>query len=171
MGVPALGLLGDLLLPIQRCCDCYLGVSHGPLLGLHWQLGVIAPGLIAYGLCRSWGERAAIRLFGARITRGTTVFRKQGLDDRCLVGCRLSEVVACMAGLSECRSIDSFRPFVVEVKFKFCLCGDRRARVESPGWLLLSVCSPSYSMGFTPTHHCPPGTGFRDRRLVDRHPG
>lgn len=142
--LPALGLLlGDLLLPIPATAViASLGYLYGPLLGgFIGSFGVIGSGLIAYGLCRSLGERAAIRLLGARdYKRGQRFFGKTGAWLIALSRWMplLPEVVACMAGLSRMPFYRFFSAVCcgsVPLGFVYAAIGARG--LESPGLALV----------------------------------
>ncbi len=100
----ALGLLmGDLLLPIPSTAIMSgLGLVYGPVWGgLIGATGSVLSGLIAYGLCRMFGEKAVSRLLGEEDQlRGRELFTRYG---GWLVALSrwlplLPEVISCMAG-------------------------------------------------------------------------
>ncbi len=102
-----LGLLvADLLLPIPgTAVMSALGLAYGWALGgLISALGSLGSGMLAYGLCRRLGRRAAIRLAGADgIAEGERLFRAEsGLWIVALSRWMpvLPEAVACLAGMS-----------------------------------------------------------------------
>ena len=99
-------LVGDLVLPVPATAVMSgLGYVYG-----WWWGGVMAAagsflsGVVAYGLCRKFGERAARRLMGeGDFERGRRLFAGRAggwlvAMSRCLP--LMPEVVACMAGVS-----------------------------------------------------------------------
>jgi len=95
----------DLFLPIPASAViAALGFVYGPLVGgLIAAAGLILSGLLAYGLCRLLGRRAALRILGEKdLQRGERLFRRLGvwlvLLSRWLP--LFAEVIACMAGLT-----------------------------------------------------------------------
>jgi uncharacterized membrane protein YdjX (TVP38/TMEM64 family) len=106
--VVALGLLlVDLFLPILgTVVMSALGLVYGWFLGgVLAALGSVGAGLLAYGLCRLLGRRAAYWLAGEKgIEEGERLFR--GETGGWLVALArwmpvLPEVVACMAGIAK----------------------------------------------------------------------
>lgn len=95
----------DLILPIPGTgVMSALGLVYGPVVGgLISSAGSILSGLIAYGLCRGIGRRAAERLAGRDgLQRGESLFARSGawlvILSRWLP--LMPEVIACMAGLA-----------------------------------------------------------------------
>lgn len=105
----AIGLLiADLAMPIPTTAVmAALGIVYGPLLGgLISAGGSVLSGLIGYGLCRHLGRPFVLKLFGEQaISDGERLFARSGgwmvVLSRWLPV--LSEVIACMAGLSRMR--------------------------------------------------------------------
>ncbi len=98
-------LIADLALPIPTTAVmAALGILYGPLLGgVIAAAGSVASGLIGYGLGRQFGRPLVLRLLGAQsLSEGEQLFAKLGgwmvALSRWLPV--VSEVVACMAGLS-----------------------------------------------------------------------
>ncbi len=116
-GVAALVL--DLFLPIPATVVmAALGYEYGALLGgTLAATGSVLSGLLAYGLCRSFGHGAALRIAGEKdLARGEAMFARRG---GWLVALSrwlpvFPEVVACLAGLTRM----PFRAF-----FAALLCG------------------------------------------------
>ncbi|MFW5678882.1 MAG: TVP38/TMEM64 family protein [Pseudomonadota bacterium] len=105
----AIGLLvSDLVLPIPgTSVMAALGIVYGPVLGgLIGAAGSIASGLIAYGLCRAFGQRAFAWIAGdAGVGAARDLFGRRG---GWLVALSrwlpvLPETVACLAGLARMR--------------------------------------------------------------------
>lgn len=97
-------LVSDIVLPLPgTVVMSALGYVYGALLGgLLSATGSVLAGLIAYGLCRLFGERGAKRLLGEQdFNRGRRWFAKGGGWLVCLSRSLpiLPEVVACTAGL------------------------------------------------------------------------
>jgi uncharacterized membrane protein YdjX (TVP38/TMEM64 family) len=97
-------LIADLLLPIPATAVMtILGILYGPLLGgLLSALGSFLAGSLGYGLCRGFGQGAALTLLGERdLMRGQQLFSRYGgwliAFSRWLPV--FPEVMACMAGL------------------------------------------------------------------------
>ncbi|MBT5927055.1 MAG: VTT domain-containing protein [Verrucomicrobia bacterium] len=96
-------LMGDLFLPIPSTAVMSgLGLVYGPLWGgLIGSTGSVCSGMIAYGLCRLFGEKAVVKLLGKDDqARGKELFLQYG---GWLVALSrwlplLPEVIACMAG-------------------------------------------------------------------------
>jgi uncharacterized membrane protein YdjX (TVP38/TMEM64 family) len=115
-----LGLLvADLFLPIPgTAVMSALGYVYGWLLGgLLSAAGSVASGLLAYGLCRAIGRRAAERIAGRKdLEQGQRMFARAGgwvvAWSRWLPV--LPEVIACLAGMVRMR---------FEVFFAALLCG------------------------------------------------
>jgi uncharacterized membrane protein YdjX (TVP38/TMEM64 family) len=102
--VAILLLIADLFLPLPATVImAALGYIYGPLVGgLIGAAGSFISGALAYWLCRLLGERAAIRLLGAKeFERGKNISSSVGgwvvALSRWLPV--FPEVVACMAGL------------------------------------------------------------------------
>lgn len=116
----ALGMLVlDIILPIpSTAVMAALGLLYGPWLGgLAGTLGSFLSGCVAYGFCRAFGQKAALRIAGARdLRRGEEIFSSVGgwavALSRWLP--LFPEVVACMAGLTRM----PLAPFLVAL-----LCG------------------------------------------------
>ena len=101
-------LISDLALPIPTTAViAALGMVYGPILGgLVASVGSVVSGLIGYGLCRHLGRPCARWLSGERaLATGERLFARAGgwvvALSRWLP--ILSEVVACLAGLSRMR--------------------------------------------------------------------
>ncbi|MGK0185738.1 MAG: putative membrane protein YdjX (TVP38/TMEM64 family) [Verrucomicrobiales bacterium] len=105
--IAAIALLAaDIFLPIpSTVIFTALGILYGPLWGgLIGTAGFAIGGGIAYGLCRSFGERPALWLLGEKdYRRGRSIFSKSGgwiiVLSRWLPV--LPEVISCMAGLAK----------------------------------------------------------------------
>ena len=113
-GVAILLLLADLFLPLPgTVIMSALGYLYGPLLGgVLASLGSIAAGLLAFGLCRAIGRRAAVWILGEEgLNKGEKAYAKNGglmvAISRWLPV--LPELIACMAGLNQMK----WRPFLV----------------------------------------------------------
>lgn len=98
-------LVGDLVLPVPASAVmAALGIVYGPVAGgLIGGGGSMLSGLIAYGICRAAGRKAALRLAGEKdLVRGEAFFARAGgwavAFSRWLP--LLPEVIACMAGLA-----------------------------------------------------------------------
>jgi uncharacterized membrane protein YdjX (TVP38/TMEM64 family) len=102
----AIGLIvADLVLPIPATgIMAALGMLYGPVIGgFVGTAGSISAGLVAYGLCRLIGERAAVRLVGRRdLQRAHGFFERSGgwavAVSRAMP--LLPEVITCLAGLT-----------------------------------------------------------------------
>lgn len=139
-----IGLLWiDLLLPILgTVVMSALGLIYGPLLGgLFACIGSLGAGVIAYGLCRLLGRRAACRLIGEKgLREGERLF--QGETGGWLVALSrwmpvLPEVMACMAGLSRMPFLRFFLALAagsIPMCVVFAWIGSRGE--TSPGWTL-----------------------------------
>ena len=97
-------LVGDVILPIPgTVVMSALGYVYGPVVGgLFAAMGSTASGLIAYGLCRLCGDRAAAWILGPKdLERGHRLFERAGGWIVCLSRALplLPEAVACTAGL------------------------------------------------------------------------
>ncbi len=105
----AIGLLiSDLAFPIPTTAImAALGIIYGPVLGgIYASLGAVISGLVGYALCRSLGRPLALKLAGEQgLAQGETLFHDAGgwivALSRWLP--IISEVVACVAGLSKMR--------------------------------------------------------------------
>lgn len=135
-------LIGDLFLPIPgTAVMSALGYVYGWFVGgLLATLGSVLSGLLAYGLCRALGQRAAERIAGRRdLERGRKIFARSGgwvvAWSRWLP--ILPEVVASLAGMLRMRFSTFFIALVcggVPLGFAFAAIGDvGRAH---PGWAL-----------------------------------
>jgi uncharacterized membrane protein YdjX (TVP38/TMEM64 family) len=139
----------DLILPIPgTAVMAALGLVYGPVLGgLISAVGSVLSGILAYGLCRSLGRRAAERVAGREsLNRGERLFANSGawlvILSRWLP--LMPEVIACMAGLSRMR----FRVFMtalvcgsVPLAFVFSAigaAGEQRPILS----IALSICIP-----------------------------
>lgn len=142
-------LVSDLLLPVPgTVVMSAMGYVYGPWWGgVFSSVGSISGGLLAYGLCRALGHRAAVWLAGEEdLEKGEQFFRRGGgwviVLSRWLP--LLPEVVACMAGLTRM----PFRAFFVALicgclplGFVFAAVG--AAGKDSPGLALaLSAVLP-----------------------------
>jgi uncharacterized membrane protein YdjX (TVP38/TMEM64 family) len=107
--VAAVGLLiADLAIPVPTTAVmAALGMVYGPLLGgVIAGLGSIISGLVGYTLCRNLGRPFALLLSGEKgLAEGEKIFQNIGgwivAMSRWLPV--VSEVVACLAGLSKMR--------------------------------------------------------------------
>ncbi len=97
-------LIADLALPLPNTLVIAgLGYIYGVFIGgLLGALGTVCSGLLAYGLCRGFGRRAALWIEGeAGLAKGEEVFRRAGgwivALSRWLP--MIPEVIACVAGL------------------------------------------------------------------------
>jgi len=98
-------LIGDLFLPLPgTIIMSALGFIYGPILGgAIASLGSFLSGLLAYGLCRAMGLKAALFLLGKKdFQKGQQLFTKNGgwivAISRWLP--IFPEVIACLAGLN-----------------------------------------------------------------------
>ncbi|MCF6314196.1 MAG: VTT domain-containing protein [Verrucomicrobiales bacterium] len=112
-------LIGDLFLPVPgTVVMSAMGYVYGAWWGgVYSSLGSVLGGLLAYGLCRVMGHRAALFLAGQRdLEKGEHFFREGGVWVVVLSRWLplLPEVVACMAGLVRM----PFRVFLVAL-----ICG------------------------------------------------
>ena len=101
-------LIADLAMPVPTTAVmAALGILYGPVLGgLIASIGSVASGLIGYGLGRQFGRPLVVRLLGQQsLSEGDRLFADLGgwmvALSRWLPV--ISEVVACMAGLSRMR--------------------------------------------------------------------
>ncbi|NQW00618.1 MAG: VTT domain-containing protein [Rhodospirillales bacterium] len=102
----AIGLLvADLAIPVPTTAVmAALGMVYGPVLGgFYGAVGSVVSGLVGYGLCRKLGRPFALWLSGEKgLAEGERIFESLGgwivAMSRWLPV--VSEVVACMAGLS-----------------------------------------------------------------------
>ena len=78
----ALGLLiSDLVLPMpSTAVMAALGYLYGPVIGgMIGAFGTLLSGCLAYSICRSLGQGAAIKLVGeSDLRKGETLFRRYG---------------------------------------------------------------------------------------------
>ena len=140
-----IGLLWiDLLLPILgTVVISALGLIYGPFLGAGIALiGSTGAGLIAYGLARSIGRRAAVWLVGEKgLEEGERLFC--GEAGGWLVALSrwmpvLPEVMACMAGMSKMpflRFLGALLAGNIPLCLVYAWIGSRGE--VSPGWTLL----------------------------------
>lgn len=142
-------LLLDLVLPIPgTAVMTALGLIYGPVLGgLIGSAGSILSGAAAYGLCRSLGRSAALRIAGARdLDEGERLFSNVGgwavAFSRWLP--LLPEVVSCMAGLTRMPASSFFLALTcgtLPMAFTFATVG--HVGLRSPALcLLLSALVP-----------------------------
>jgi uncharacterized membrane protein YdjX (TVP38/TMEM64 family) len=108
--VAVVGLLvSDLFLPVPATgVMSAAGYVYGPWLGGALSaLGSFLSGMLAFGLCRAFGHRAAVRLAGETgLAQNEALFRRAGpwliaLSRGLPI---LPEVTACLAGLSRMRT-------------------------------------------------------------------
>ncbi len=132
-------LMGDLVLPIpSTVVMSALGFVYGPVTGgVLAASGSFLSGLLAYGLCRSLGHRAAAKLTGARdLERGRELFTRYG---GWLVAWSrwmpvFQEAIACMAGLIRmpfATYVTALACGCIPLGFAFAAIG--HAGVERPG--------------------------------------
>ena len=142
-------LAADLVLPVpSTAVMSALGLVYGAFLGgLIGSVGSILSGCLGYGICRSLGRKAAIRIAGEKdLRRGERLFAAVGgwvvTLSRWLP--LLPEVVACMAGLSRMPPLSFFMALVcgtLPLAFIFAAVGARG--VEDPALALsLSAALP-----------------------------
>lgn len=98
-------IVADLFLPIPATGVMgALGIIHGVVLGgLLSALGSTLAGLVAYGLARALGERAAVFMVGRKDLDRATAFFERGGGFAIAVSRPLPllpEVIACLAGLA-----------------------------------------------------------------------
>ncbi len=112
-------LIADLFLPLPgTVIMSALGYLYGPLWGgLLAATGSFLAGILAFGLCRALGRKAAIWILGEEgLAKGEKTYDKNGswivAISRWLPV--LPELIACMAGLNQMK----WRPFIVGL-----LCG------------------------------------------------
>lgn len=142
-------LVGDLFLPIPATgIMSAAGYVYGPLAGGFLSVsGSFLSGLLGYGLCRSFGVRAAVWLAGEEgLAQNQTLFRRSGpwlvVLSRWLPV--LPEVIACLAGLAKM----PLRIFAVAllcgtVPMGFAYAAVGKMFEEEPAWALgLSVAVP-----------------------------
>jgi len=104
--LPAIGLLmADLVLPLPATIlMSAVGYIYGFAVGFFVSFtGSFASGSLGYSLCRNFGEKATLRILGARdFERGKSIFQNAGvwivILSRWLPV--FPEVVSCMAGLT-----------------------------------------------------------------------
>ena len=97
-------LVGDIILPVPgTVVMSALGLLYGFVLGgLLASAGSIMAGVIAYGICRMFGEKAARRILGDEdFEKGRRLFESSGGWMVCFSRALpiLPEIVACTAGL------------------------------------------------------------------------
>ncbi|MEZ5038825.1 MAG: VTT domain-containing protein [Saprospiraceae bacterium] len=136
-------LIADLFLPLPgTIIMSALGYLYGPIWGgLLAVLGGFLSGILAYGLCRMMGKKAALWILGEKgLEKGEQVYNKNGgwivAISRWLPV--LPEVIACMAGLNQMKS----RPFIIgllcgsiPLGFTFAYIG--YAGLEHPYWAMV----------------------------------
>lgn len=143
-------LVSDLFLPVPgTAVMAAMGYVYGFWWGgLYSSIGSVAGGLLAYGLCRVLGHRAAVWLAGERdLEKGERFFRR-GTGGWVVAMSRwlplLPEVVACMAGLTRM----PFRTFLLallcgSLPLGFVFAAVGAAGKNSPGLaLVLSAVMP-----------------------------
>ncbi len=147
--VGVLLLAADLVLPVpSTAVMSALGLVYGAFLGgLIGSVGSILSGCLGYGICRSLGRKAAIRIAGEKdLRRGERIFASVGgwvvALSRWLP--LLPEVVACMAGLSRMPPTHFLLALVcgtLPLAFSFAAVGERG--VDNPALALaLSAALP-----------------------------
>ncbi len=153
--VALLLLVADLFLPVPGTpVMSGLGYLYGAWVGgLVAAAGSFLSGALAYGLCRKFGEKIAVRLMGADgLVKGRRLFsgRAGGFvvaGSRCLP--LLPEVIACMAGLTRMPAGRFFTALAcgcLPMGFVFAWIG--AAGRETPGLaLLLSLLLPAVLYG------------------------
>lgn len=155
--IAAVGLLvGDLFLPVPATAVMgALGWVYGPWVGgMIGSFGAFLSGLLACLLCRSLGDRAALRILGPEdLERGKSLFSKAGGWIIALTRWVpiLPEVACCMAGLTRM----PLRTFLLAlacgclpVSFTFAWIGSRGH--EQPALALgLSIALPILCWGVT----------------------
>jgi len=111
-------LVMDLFLPLPgTIIMSALGFIYGPVIGgLLASLGSLTSGVVAYGLCRSVGEKNAIKILGNQdYEKGHKLFNQKGgwivAISRWLP--ILPEAIACIAGLNRM----NFKKFIIAL---FC---------------------------------------------------
>lgn len=125
-------LVADLFLPILGTAVMGgLGYLYGPLVGgIAAALGSMLSGLLAFGLCRTMGRRAAVFIAGERdLARGERIFR--GDAGGWIVALSrwlpmMPEVVACLAGMAHMpakRFVAALACGSVPLGFTFALIG------------------------------------------------
>ena len=107
--VGVLLICSDLILPVPASSVmAALGIVYGPVLGgIVGGAGSSLAGLIAYGLCRALGDRAANRLVGAKdLMRTRAFFDHRGGWAVALTrpAPLLPEVICCLAGLGRMKA-------------------------------------------------------------------
>ena len=112
--VGILFLIADLFLPLPATIIMSgLGYLYGPIVGgLLATLGNFLSGLLAYGLCRSFGRKGALNILGEKdLEKGERLFNNRGgwivAISRWLP--IIPEIVSCMAGLNQMK----FKKFAV----------------------------------------------------------
>ena len=142
-------LAADLVLPIPATAVMSaLGLVYGAFLGgLIGSLGSILSASLGYGICRTLGRKAAIRIAGEKdLQRGERLFASVGgwvvALSRWLP--LLPEVVACMAGLSRMPPVSFFVALACgssAAGFHLRGRGRKRGRQPRPG-LVVECSSP-----------------------------
>ncbi|MGB6221377.1 TVP38/TMEM64 family protein [Haloferula sp.] len=144
-------LIGDVVLPVPgTVVMSALGWLYGPLFGgLAASLGSVLAGLVAYGLCRTMGEKMARRLLGdLDYEKGRLLFTNGGgwmvAISRALP--ILPEAVACTAGLLRMpfgRFFVSLLCGSIPIGFLFAWIGSGGR--EAPAWALaFSLLVPAF---------------------------
>lgn len=142
-------LIGDLFLPIPATgVMSAAGYVYGPWIGgIISATGSFLSGMLAFGLCRKLGHRAALWLAGEKgLAENDALFRRGG---PWLIALSrwlpiLPEVIACLAGLTQMRT----RVFVAAllcgtVPMGFCYATVGAMFTKEPAWALaLSVALP-----------------------------
>lgn len=151
----AIGLLvGDLFLPVPATpVMAALGWVYGPWLGGSiGAAGAFLSGCLAYALCRKLGDRAALKILGAKdLDRGRTLFAKAGGWIIALTRWApvLPEVACCMAGLTRMplrNFLIALASGCVPMAFTFAWIGSRGH--DQPGLALgLSIALPIVCWG------------------------
>lgn len=137
-------LILDLVLPVPgSAVMAGMGFLYGPALGgLIGATGSVLSGLLAYGLCRKFGQGAARRIAGeAELRKGERLFAHSGgwivALSRWLP--LLPEVIACLAGLAR-MPFRSFAPSLccgsIPMAFAYAAVGS--AGVEHPAFALIA---------------------------------
>lgn len=143
-------LMGDLILPLPATLIMSaLGFIYGPLVGgLISVIGSFMAGSLGYWLCRSLGDRAALKILGHRdYERGKKWSGRLGawivVLSRWLPV--FPEVIACMAGLVRMRAGYFHLALLcgtIPMGFVYALVGS--TGLEHPGWAI------GLSMGLPP---------------------
>ncbi|MDZ4710488.1 MAG: VTT domain-containing protein [Saprospiraceae bacterium] len=142
-------LMADLILPLPATLIMSaLGFIYGPILGGSISVaGSFMAGSAGYWICRSLGEKAAIRILGPKdFERGKKLSKKVGgwvvVLSRWLPV--FPEVVACMAGLTRMKASHFHLALLcgsLPMGFTYALVG--AAGLEHPVWAIgLSMLVP-----------------------------